>query len=171
MNLIYLPASGFQCWSAVHFFVHFEKWGTRGEMMRLPSAECQQICMRKEYRCDGEHFPLVPTIRSRSESWLLVLLYSSFTCLSIYSANLHGISLDWEDIISDEWVFTLQICVTISVESNTTAFIMKRTVNLTYSQLFFSPLYLLNLAKSNHDVHKYEESWGGSHLTFPSVCR
>lgn len=25
----------------------------------LPSAERQQICMSKEYRCDDEHFPLV----------------------------------------------------------------------------------------------------------------
>lgn len=92
---LWLPAlSRLECCS---FLCSFWQRGTRGEIR--PSAECQQICMSKEYRCDDEHFPPVqiPTTRSNGESRLLFLLCASFTCLSIHSAILHiiGFGLRW----------------------------------------------------------------------------
>lgn len=159
------------------FICSFWQWRPRGgETMLLPSAECQQICMSKEHGCDDEHFPLeqIPTIRSNSESWLLFLLYSSFTYLLIYSAILHIISLAFRRYYSS-W-FILLIYVLPFYHFNCSLY-FEMYIKSTLFKLVFSHYKLVKSrcvsTGSDHDVHTYEESWKGSHLTFPStsVCR
>lgn len=58
----------------------------------------------------------IPATGSNSESWLLFLFYSSFTCLSIYSAILHIISIGLTRYYTSWLRFhSANLCFTISV--------------------------------------------------------
>lgn len=130
-------------------------WGNDASSIRRMPKKYE--CMRKEYRWDDEHFPLVPSIHS-------------FPFIQPFSMELF---IDWEDVLQDEWVFILQIYVLPFLwrrEQHSCGLYLEMYSKSTFQACFLFPLYLLNQAvrqpgRTVMCMRRAEKAY--VHLTFP----